>query len=91
MNYGFVQMAAVEQAEEVVQALDGCDLFGTLPYVARTYPRVSQERSRQQIYGAKGIPRMRIKHGHNGVGDSLGPPFSIQPLACPRGGRHCRP
>ena len=56
MNYGFVQMATVEQAEEVVQALGGCDLFGTLPYVARTYLRVSQARSRQQIYGAKRNP-----------------------------------
>jgi RNA recognition motif-containing protein len=42
MNYGFVQMATVEQAEGVVQALDGCDRFGSLLYVARTYPRVSQ-------------------------------------------------
>jgi RNA recognition motif. (a.k.a. RRM, RBD, or RNP domain) len=42
MNYGFVQMATVEEAEGVVQALDGCDRFGGLLYVARTYPRVSQ-------------------------------------------------
>jgi hypothetical protein len=42
MKYGFVQMATVEDAEGVVQALDGCDRFGTLLYVARTYPRVSQ-------------------------------------------------
>ena len=42
MNYGFVQMATLEAAEGVVQALDGCDRFGSLLYVARTYPRVSQ-------------------------------------------------
>jgi RNA recognition motif-containing protein len=42
MNYGFVQMATVGDAEEVVQALNGCDRFGALLYVARTYPRLSQ-------------------------------------------------
>jgi RNA recognition motif-containing protein len=42
MNYGFVQMATVEDAEGVVQALNGCDRFGALLYVARTYPRLSQ-------------------------------------------------
>ena len=42
MNYGFVQMATVEDAEEVVQALDGCDRFGAVLYVARTYPRICQ-------------------------------------------------
>ncbi len=56
MNYGFVQMATVEQAEEVVKALDGCDRFGALLYVARTYPRISQVHSRQQIYGTKRNP-----------------------------------
>ena len=42
MNYGFVQMATVDDAEEVVQALNGCDRFGALLYVARTYPRLSK-------------------------------------------------
>jgi RNA recognition motif-containing protein len=42
MNYGFVQMATVEEAEGVVQALNGCDRFGSLLYVARTYPRLCQ-------------------------------------------------
>jgi RNA recognition motif-containing protein len=42
MNYGFVQMATVEDAEGVVQALNGCDRFGVLLYVARTYPRLSE-------------------------------------------------
>ena len=35
-------MATVEDAEGVVQALNGCDRFGVLLYVARTYPRLSE-------------------------------------------------
>ena len=42
MNYGFVQMATVAEAEEVVQSLNGCDRFGAFLYVARTYPRLSE-------------------------------------------------
>lgn len=42
MNYGFVEMTTVNDAEEVVQALDGSDRFGAAVYVARTYPRLGR-------------------------------------------------
>ena len=42
MSYGFVQMETAEEAEGVVQGLDGCDRFGALIYVARTYPHLSR-------------------------------------------------
>jgi RNA recognition motif-containing protein len=35
---GFVEMTTVEEAEQVIRALDGSDRFGALIYVARTYP-----------------------------------------------------
>jgi len=40
MNYGFVEMATVEDARGVVQALDGSDRFGGIVYVASTYPLI---------------------------------------------------
>jgi hypothetical protein len=42
MNYGFVQMTTTQEAEGVVHALNGCDRFGALLYVARTYPRLNE-------------------------------------------------
>ena len=41
LEYGFVKMATVEQADDVVGGLDGLDRYGTVLYAARLSPELA--------------------------------------------------